>query len=474
MKKRLIQPCVLMIIALSTLAYGCKEEVADIGASVKIESIGDPTETEVSVRFTPEKGVTQFAYAIGDASDYESFLDGTIVGYTKVLNGEMLEKTFDQLDPNMRYTIFSMALTSQDVPYGVSEFGVQTGPMAFAATKYYVTDVSAGFQVNMTHDYYKYAYYFGSPDDKEKFLSEEIPGTLITNTFRYTYNYWDLKPDTEYTFYVRGWHRLDGDPVIFVIDIKTAALGSTEIPNVDIEYGKADFYQQEYTITPNAKCKQIVLRQTSRGGDGATMAFKYGYAGDVMTMYDIWKDVDVEGDLMKCYTAKDKTLVAKTHTKDLVLDAELDLYVIVYDENYKPAGVKKLQRKLPGKNPDAKVEDMTLTISPIKATQEAISFKIDTNEAVRSYIYDIYNDAEYKKVRNRGDFDPMTSFQQDMVARPSSTMWAYDLRSESYTNTEIAFVIGATYHVIACPTNENGPYGDGFGEFKELAVTITE
>lgn len=473
MKKLLIQPCVLMIIALSTLAYGCTtpgEEVAKTDLAVAIQTVGESLSTEVKVSFTPEKGTAAYAYAIGLPGDAESFEDGTIPGYTSITNGEPMEVTFPDLEPGTVYTVFARAYNEEGEKFAPSELSVRTYTANFMVTEYYVTDISAGFQVKTSADYYKYVYYLGKPGDLEAFRNDETESKTADEVYNFTYNYWTLEPDTEYTFFVKGWDRQDNETKIFALDFKTEPMGSDAIPNVTFTPGRADFYMQEYTVTPNAKCKQIVLRQSAKGYNDGVINFKYGYAGDVMRMFDAWKDVDIE--IMRCYTAKDKVLVAQPKTEEKTLDNELDIYVLIYDENYKLSSAKKFANKTPSKNESASIDDMKVEITMTKTSQDGVAFDIFTNEATRGYIFDIYADADYKKAIANG-FDPMTTFQDQMLVS-KSTQFGYDLREEGYTNNEIVYKLGATYHVVVCPVNENGPFAGGVGEVVIEHFTITE
>lgn len=476
MKKLLIQPCVLMIIALSALAYGCQpgDKISKTDLVVRIAAVDDTQVGAVSVEFTPEEGTAKFSYAIGHSEDFESFRDGTIPGYTTVPNGEPLKVTFEDLDLGQDYTVFARAYDAKGEAFAPSQFGIKTSSSDFVVSKYYVTDFTAGFRVKTTDDYYKYAYYLGKPGELEKFKNDETKNTVVLNTVEYVYNYWELTPDTEYTFYVKGWDRNEVETEVFTIYFKTEPTGSDAIPNVTFTPGRADFFIQEYTITPNAKCKRIVLRQTTKGLDSETMTNKYGYKNDVMNMYDIWKDTEAE--MMKCYVATDKTLIAQCETKALELNAELDVYVVIYDENYVPSSVKKFDMKTPDRDPNASTDGMEVNIEMKKKAQDGVEFDITTNEAVRFYMMDIYSDKAYKKVLSAAgeDYDPRETFQKDLLSRPSSTVWMYDSRLYPGRYDEEAFKFGETYHLVVAPTNVNGPYGDGFGEVAIETFVIEE
>lgn len=472
MKKLLIQPCALMIIALSTFAYGCETSKPDptpeTDLSVKIEKVGDSQTSSVTVKFTPEEGTSKFTYAIGQPADLESFLDGKIPGYTTVPNGNPLEYTFEDLEESS-YTIFARAYNAEGEGGAPVEYIVKTAKADFAVTKYYVTDISAGFQVITTADYNRYVYYLGTPDDLEAFKNDETSSTSATDTYLRTYNYWKLTPDTEYTFYVKGWNRNNEETNVFAINFRTEPLGSDAIPNVEFTPGRADFYQQTYTVTGNDKCGMIVLRQSTKDYNSQTIE---GYHGDIMKMLDIWKDTTSEW--MTCFKTTEDVLVANCTTPELALGAELDVYVVIYDNNYNPVGIKKFTPTTPVENPNASKENMGVTITPTQTAQNGIKYTVNTEENVRLYLMDIYNNDEYNKVVAKEGADINAKFQQDLLSRPSSTVIDYDSRESEWTNQEITFLLNKKYYIVVAPTNENGPYGNGFGPVQIKEVTINE
>lgn len=50
---------------------------------------------------------------------------------------------------------------------------------------------------------------------------------------------------------------------------------------------------QNYTVTPNALCKQLVLYQQTEGAADGTMFGVNNWKGLTLDMFDAWKDINI-------------------------------------------------------------------------------------------------------------------------------------------------------------------------------------
>lgn len=475
MKQFFTYSCALMLSAACCILASCggseKTEVT-IQPSVAITLLDTSEPYDIKVQFAPSKGATTFAYAIGTAEDEVSFLDGTIPGYTEVSNNNTLEMVFSDLEPDTKYVIYAIAFT-EDIKRGpLSKASANTYTDTFMVTKQYVSDNSAGFNIFCSDDYYKYVYYLGSADDKEAFINNEITGIQNrTETFEYTENFFGIASDQEFVFYVKGYARDGRETKLFEIPIKTAALDSDEIPNVKIEFGKQDFFQQDYTITPNAKCKKVVFYQKREVDFNEVMNNKNNWAGNRMKMFNAWQaytEAEIT-EMTQTYKATDNVLNASPKLLELDVDVPVDLYVLIYDENYQPSSVKHMTHRTPAFQEalaTPKAKDFEGTVVKVDGETQTIEFSVKyTGNDLTAYFFDIVDKNWYDGQVTTPGIDPY--FLHDWLLKNKLTAGGfvyrnYNIEKLAYQDKELK--MNSDFYLAICPMNDNGPRTGGWGE----------
>ena len=480
MKKLLIQPCVLMVASLGLLLTACGGDeqaggVTVIGEpTVSIEFVGTPGVSDVTVKFVPTEETAKFNYAIGSEQDRENFENGDIVGMQTETSNQEITHTWKDLEAGEYYVVYAMAYDEDGAAGHVSAHGFKTESSAFVEETYYKGDNSAAFRITNTNDYYTYKYALGTAADKEAFLNDELASIKTqSEVFDWAENYFDLEPATEYVFYCVGQDRSGRDTQLFEIPFTTYAEGSDEIPNFVYTEGAKDFYMQNYTVTPNALCKQLVLYQQTEGAADGTMFGVNNWKGLTLDMFDAWKDINIGAVVAGTYitSATNEVLEAAATTTDLELENPLDVYVIAYDEMYKPFLVKKYANSTPAFNANAALPDASdFTITVTDVTMEGFNIAINyTSDNTRAYFYDIISGDYWD---NQIEHD-MAALKNEMITNYLSLGWCYNRKSieNNYViDPSIPdFVAGAKFYIGVLAMNENGPIEGGWAE--EVALS---
>ena len=308
--------------------------------------------------------------------------------------------------------------------------------------------------------------------DKEAFLNDELASIKTqSEVFDWAENYFDLEPATEYVFYCVGQDRSGRDTQLFEIPFTTYAEGSDEIPNFVYTEGAKDFYMQNYTVTPNALCKQLVLYQQTEGAADGTIFGVNNWKGLTLEMFDSWKDINIGAVMSGTYITSNEELKAEATTTDLELENPLDVYVIAYDEMYKPFLVKKYANSTPAFNANAALPDASdFTITVTDVTMEGFNIAINyTSDNTRAYFYDIISGDYWD---NQIEHD-MAALKNEMITTYLNLGWCYNRKSieNNYViDPSIPdFVAGAKFYIGVLAMNENGPIEGGWAE--EVALS---
>ena len=489
MKKLLIQPCVLMVASLGLLLTACGGDeqaggVTVIGEpTVSIEFVGTPGVSDVTVKFVPTEETAKFNYAIGSEQDRENFENGDIVGMQTETSNQEITHTWKDLEAGEYYVVYAMAYDEDGAAGPVSAHGFKTASSDFLVEAYYVGDNSAAFRITNTNDYYTYKFALGTADDKEAFMNDELEAiTTKSEVFDWAENYFDLIPDTEYVFYCQGQDRSGSNTQLFEIPITTYSEGSDEIPNFVFEEGPKDFYMQEYTVTPNALCKQLVLYQQPEGASDGTMFGVNNWKGLLLDMFDSWKDIENIGSVAygACITtAVNEELKAQMTTVDLELENPLDVYVTAYDEMYNPYLVKKFKNTTPAFNSSAALPDASdFTITTSNVTAEGLDISISyTSDNTRAFFYDLVS-GNYWENEIKGD---MEALKNKMITDYLNLAWCYNPAGKAIENNYVFSedeqktdaVPGATLYVGVLAMNENGPIEGGWADAVALSEPFT-
>lgn len=474
MKQFLTKSFALTLIALGCIFTSCekttKTEVLDPQPGVKVTLIEPMGTNDVTAQFVANDQAAYYAYAIGTdtAIDKELFLSGTLPGYTTFAGKEPKTVKFEDLEQGVRYVIYAIAFDANDAKGPLSVTSVYTAEHNFVVTKQYVGDNSAGFDIRCSDDYSSYIYCLGKPDDREAFINGELEGIKRrSETFIYTENFFGIQPDTDFVFYAMGFDRHGDETDLIEIPIRTAALNSDEIPNATVTYGEADFYAQNYTITPNAKCKKVVFYQKRQVDFNDVIENKNNWASNYMEMFDAWQGYtpDKITEMTTTFSATDKILEARPFLVEFELGVAVDLYVLVYDENYKPAHVKHIPRTLPAKNPALAIplaSEFDCKLNNFSAETQTIDFSVKyTGDNLTGYFFEIIDKAWYDAQQPTA---PHFLHNYLFQGRLYAGGFVYHKKDFSTAYSDKGIKPDKDYFIAICPMNANGPNAAGWGE----------
>lgn len=494
MKKFLFQPCFWALMALGTLATSCKQaEPVAQRPSVSI-SLDEVTTTAIKATFSPSEGASKFAYALGLASDEASFLAGEdteTMFIQEVLNTEsdFSAKTVSwntDITADTYYVLYARAFDANGNAGPLSARGFNTASDDFKVEIQYVSDVTAGFHITCTNDYYSYVFAFGLAANKEQdmddFENNLMEGMYtVTNVYdNYINNFrlddegasYTLEPETDYVFYCMGLDRANGTTGVIATEFTTAA--SDAVPNYTIEAGEMDFIQQHYTVTPNDKALRVALWQNSFGTDYDGIMFgPYNWKGNLLATLDSWANTytpetaasNGQADLMT-FSAIEEVLEAAPYTTNMELDQTVEVYVLCYDDSFAPANVRKQTFTTPALNtelPTPVASDFTVNMS--KKTANDLAFEITyTGDATRAYYYDLYEGKLFDDDVNANGLESALATVQSKI--PTTGGFIYNEPSSgTITFTGEIMKPGEKWYIAISPMNANGPVPTyGYGE----------
>lgn len=476
MKSSLIQKYLTLFLLLALTATGCKdpEAIAVNYPDVSIQIQGDPGATEISVTFTPSEKTDMYMFAIGTENDKVNFADKLLPGTQIIKGNEPTTFTFTELDPETYYTLFAVAYDAEGNAGPISMPTYSTYTNNFRVSTYYLTDNSAGFKIETNNDYNTYHFYLGTPQDREAFENNELEGIQKKKeATKWIENYFSLEPDTEYVFYLKGVDRAGNDTKTFEIPVRTAKLDSDEIPNIKFEVTETDVLMSYYTVTPNDKCKMVVLLQANQWLDDDTFYNQNLAAGDFMNILDDWSRFG-EGAprYTKCYIAPtltnpDKVLHATPVNYDLTNDEKYHVYVLLYDENYKPYAVKMFNNQSPSINNQLTTDKLGGSISISNPTYTTIDVDIKLNDDTFAGFFEIVNGEWLDKLMQSPEFDEDLTIQDIFYqnrATTASLLYSKGDSSWQGTYTDEEMEPDTKYYMVLCPMNENGPRAGGWGK----------
>ena len=172
-------------------------------------------------------------------------------------------------------------------------------------------------------------------------------------------------------------------------------------------------------------------------------------------------------------SATNEVLEAAATTTDLELENPLDVYVIAYDEMYKPFLVKKFKNTTPAFNSSAALPEASdFTIKVTDVTMEGFNISISyTSDNTRAFFYDVVS-GNYWDNEIEGD---MTALKNKMITDYLNLAWCYNPAGKAIENDYTIdpnikdFVPGATFYIGVLAMNENGPIEGGWAE--EVALS---
>lgn len=435
------------------LVTGCSTdttiETIDL-PSVAIEQTGDFNDKECSFVLTPSALTDHFEYAIGVEEDRSKFENGTLETIKKQAGKEKLTVVFDDLSPNKMYTVFARAYTAANFSGPTATCVPKMNKFGYTIEQKFLTDHSAGLAISCSSDFYRFRYALGTAADRAAFED----GTLETKNMEertfYAVSFFDLKANTEYIFYSQGYER--GGKKTAVIETPITTFQENGCPAVTMTIDKIDIYEGNYTFTPNALCGAAAVVICDKGQWADVIDNAMNWRGDIFAMLNSWyKDAP---DMLTVFG--EGPLPAVFQTPGLMLDHEMEAFVLIVDKEGNPSGVSHFEFQTPPEDPNAAVATATVIVSDITAAGATYTFTADDNTF--AYMYDTVDADWYDAVKETPEY--YEHYLAD-VFYSNGQYW-------HYTNSETTFTEGygtpgTRYYAAVVPMNANGP-AKGWGE----------
>lgn len=194
-------------------ATSCKKtptpaEPANLETAISFNS---STETTLTVNINVQEGATGYTYAIGQASDAESFADGTMSGIMTQQDPSIAEVTFEGLTADTQYTVFAQAFNAAGEKGGVARLAAKTAAPEQAPDLNItavmedsdITEDSFMIRLTYTEDVQTIEYAVATAADQEAFENGTLEGIKTTAPEK-TLIISNLKRGTEYTVFIRA------------------------------------------------------------------------------------------------------------------------------------------------------------------------------------------------------------------------------------------------------------------------------
>ena len=444
------------------LMVGCTEgSEAGESSTVRIIRLGSEDSTSVSVRFEPSENTEYYVYAIGNDSDYGSFVSGTMEGMERAEGPESKDVTFQGLEANESYTVYARATSESGNEGGVAMLTVSTPDTRMSAELQYVTPVGCGFKVSFTQEYYEARYYLGTSSDREAFLAGEKEDGRLTEVDDYgCVNYYDGIEPGEYVFYAIGYDRYGMESELFEVPVTVPETAGADMPDAEFETMSLDIYKGTFRFTPNDACGKITCSIGSIGYV-SNMISSSGWKNDAVAMLDSWSNLS--GSTVPSHTVESGVLEFDNYTTGLQTGYGLELYVLTYDKDGNPAGVRKYEVSTPAEDPGLPVAGIE-EIKVENITTAGATYTIRPDENTFAIVYDTYDADYYDQVTSSSSYHEF--FIHEELLGGETAKFSYGNGEVIYAETQGTPY--TEYLLCVAPMNGNGPVDAGWGE---LAVS---
>lgn len=455
----------------ATMFSSCEEIeniIVSTPPSVSIELAEQPAGGNVTLVFTVSDNASGFQYALGTESDMEAFMNGTMDGTTDVSGNGEHTVILGNLAVEESYTVYALAYDEdlEKGPVAIFSFGMSDSVSLYDIniTTDYITSSSAAVYINPENYWYRFDYALGKAGQKEMFENGTIEGLQTRTAINdFTLTFFNIEDDTDYILYLRAWNRYEECSETIEYTISTAASG--DVPEVSMEIVSQNIYEGTYTFTPNNQCGKFGVVVCEAGDYDGQFFSEYGYDGDVLGRLLAYMDEPSFSNPLKIGengAAADFSLI----TPDLIVDAPLEAFILLYTNDGEPFGVQKIPFSTPAFDATLGTAEVT-SINFTSITPWYCPFEMTVNEHTVFTFWAVFTDSEWESVLRESEQSSDQNFLAKKIYEKS-----YDSYSEKYLyfygDTDIfkgsvGYDTGS-YYVAFAPTNGNGPVDGGWGE----------
>lgn len=456
----------------------CEEEGGGplIAPSIAIEKLITATSNELVLIFTPSESAVKFVYAVGNESDLENFLTGSLPTIKEVTGNAGHKASIIDLNENQLYTIFARAYDASGTGGPVAIFKAKTRKPVnnYAVRQQYLTDNAVAYTITASNEYYKFDFALGRVDniqtDKANFEAGIIDGfTTKEEISEYTANYFMLDADTEYVFLVRGYDR-QSKQVSETMEYPFTTCKKGEAPSLSLAIEHIDLYCGDYIFTPNEHCGKFAVFLGLKDVYKMLIEEEFNWKGDIMRMMKTWTEAN--GGLT---TVGEKMPLKTSFTTPAFITGEIsdpygypiEAYALLYDEQGAPLAVQRFELKSPLYKEDVKTAEVKVRISNI--TGHGAFYEFFPNEYTLGFFYETFDAEWYEKLLQSGDY--YDGYIEQYVYQ--NGYWSYCHQTPSTTFPERTAEPGKNYYIFVLPMNYNGPNG-GWGKLLKVPYTTKE
>lgn len=438
----------------------------------------EPDADKVKVTITPSQYADKVEYAIGKSTDKDKFNDGSLSRRTSD-NNEPVTDTFDSLDSGASYMIFARALRTvgeQDIAGPTTTHLIHTFNGELAITQNFVGVESMAFNIQAIPTYVNVEYmlatdankatidYFEStetdPEERGKIVEKYVSRETFSATF------FDLLPNTTYYFLVRGEDRLGNRTKTFVYEATTYS--KTEAPYVEASMDFNSFWLTGITFTPNDATKKYYLNFVGAGALNGFYMSMAMYCGD----YKLYLSRSAANDPNNIYNSIEAEMPFVNGEFDL--DAEYEVFILVFDHDDNPVSVQRFYWQLPGLNHETGTAKVEINVEP---TNKGGKYTFTPNEHTVAFVCETFTaeliDGNDPVNPGAKDEEWIRNFLTNRLYGYSmsagGTQWHYKYFAPYYwTGTweddsadDATYPSGTELEIIVMPMNENGLLGIG-------------
>lgn len=418
-------------------------------ASVSIETVSVSSDGLV-FRLVPNEQTESYVYGVGSDDDFKNFLSGNLQdGLAENFGNEPVEISRTDLVPNEYYVIYAKAYGKDGVEGSSSSKTIFLSDEFFVASRQYVSDCSGAVKFTFTSACFRFEYYMGKASDKEDFLAGKLDVVSREELVdEYTVNYFDLKPDSEYMMFARGYDRAGKPGNLYEIDMSTFA--EEEAASVEFEELGGDAFRSRYRFAPNEKCSTIHLLICEEGQQSTMI--ESNWRGDIVSMLASWASIPEVTGVVTSFSGE--ILETEYLNQTLTLDKPMEYYALLLDTDGNPASVQYGRFTTPSAQDGAGMSGAEIKIGNI--TSNGATYTITLNENTMGVLYDTVDGSWYDYVVTMPDYG---SYYWHETLLAQGYFWSYGKDEVSYTETQ--GYPSTKYYVVACPMNVNGPEGWG-------------
>lgn len=431
--------------------------------TVTIELEQSEDYSQCRVLFTPVEGTDYFSYFLGAEGDLTAFEDGSLEGVESLHTDRPQEVIFYDLQIKQEYVLYARAFNADGKPGGTAVARFFNG-QKLKLEPYYVTNSSAGVEIRMGDGWSRCRYYMGEPQEKEAFLTGQIPGDTLVDADRFIVNRFDLEPDRDYALYAVPVNRMGVEYSVMEYTFHTYADG--QCADVTLDFPVLDVCLAQPRLTPNGECGTIsaCISLSSTEDTMVDMPnselLDFSYQGDAHALF---ADLKGAGRVLTSYNGNPLVLEASLRSL-LECERELELLVMMQHTDGTFAGVKRLTFATPERDDSAGEATASVEIVDIVnggsdwGVSHQVKALIHPNEHTLGYFVKFMGASEYEQAIQQEDGE--NKLREQMMNDWSYTVFVYGPQPYAYINDRIYSWYTENY-IIVCPFNANGREGWG-------------